>query len=145
MSNEYRNEWLHDENNSITVLPYTTLDNIKINDNGNFSSFKEDYLTLQNDVNLNTSAITTLNNNIKNLRKILYGTDNPSTGNNGDIYLQHDNNEIIKICQKVNGEWYSFKQGGQLQPAVNIGNVDIGKKPKININVTICNQETAEV
>lgn len=140
--NTYKDLWLHDENETITVLPYTTLDNIKIRQNNDFSDFKQSYTSLQSNVNINRSDINTLTNRVNNFNEILHGTEQPdsSIGKDGDLYVQYKNDKIDKLWNRMNGEWYFFNGGGG-GPAVSIGKINISKKPKININLTISNYE----
>lgn len=139
-NDEYKKLWLHDEDDTVTVIPYTTLDSIKIDEDGqgNFSNFKDSYDNLQNSAAANRARINSLNNQLEGLNKVLYGTEEPYEGNDGDLYIQHGDGKIAKIWQKVNGEWYFFSNGGGA-PAITIGNVDVSKKPKINVSITIEN------
>lgn len=141
-NDDYKKLWLHDETDTVTILPYTTLDSIKVeNDNGNFSEFSDSYNQLQNSVSQNKNKINTLNRQVEGLSKVLYGTEEPdySVGNNGDLYIQHGDNKIAKIWQKVNGEWYFFENGGGGAPAITVGNVDVSKKPKISVEIKVDN------
>lgn len=51
-----------------------------------------------------------------------YGTADPSSGDDGDIYFQNDGTKIIKIWQKINGNWLFFEGGSANPPTVTIGN-----------------------
>ena len=137
-NDEYKKLWLHDEEDTVTVLPYTTLDNIKIDEGGGqFTDFQTNYEQLQRNVNSNKNKVTQLNNQLNSMNKVLYGVDDPVAGDDGDVYIQHGGGKIVKIWQKVNGEWYFFSNGGT--PAITIGNVEVSKKPKINVSITIEN------
>ena len=66
-NNEYKNLWLHDEDQLVTILPYTTLDNIKIQQGDTFTNFKSDYQNLQTTVNSNATRINSLSNSVTTL------------------------------------------------------------------------------
>lgn len=139
----YESKWLHDEDNTITVLPYTTLDNVKIkNENDEFSDFKQDYINLQGQVTNTKTNINNLKRTVNNLGKILYGTSQPNEtdGKDGDLYIQNTGDKIEKIWHRVNGEWYAFEGVGG-GPTISIGNIDASKKPKINVSIKISNYE----
>lgn len=143
---EIHKEWLHDQENNITVLPYTTLDNIKMEDepnSGNYTeNFKDDYSVLQNRVTTTQTNIGALTRTVSSLGKVIYGNYQPgdTDGKNGDLFIQYNNDKIEKIWHRVNGEWYPF-EGGTSGPTISIGNVDVSKKPKINVSITISNYE----
>ena len=84
MANNIRNMWLHDEDNTYTVAPYTTLDNIKIESGGTYLSFKDDYDNTKETINTNKQisddSFDAVNNRID---QIVISTEPATTTSNG--------------------------------------------------------------
>lgn len=76
MANSTQRMWLHDESKTVNVIPYTTLDAIKIRQNNdinisNYSSFENDYNDLKSSIRARNQivddSITALQNTVDNL------------------------------------------------------------------------------
>ena len=76
--NTYKKVWLHDENKDFVVIPYTTVDNIKIKNQNNFINFTDNYQQLEHRVENNENSIITLENKMNNYSNILYGDEEPN-------------------------------------------------------------------
>lgn len=75
--------WLRDEDGNITVLPYTSLDNIKIRNGNNFTDFKTVYDSLTNAVNNNQTNISNLGTTVQTLRQLIEGIEEATETSNG--------------------------------------------------------------
>lgn len=123
-NNDYQNLWLHNDisNNEekFNIAPYTSVDNIKIYNNGKFLNFADNYSKLKqkqsdNEHHVNKNPETnvyedgSLGRAIENFPKILYGMAEPniSDGKEGDTYVQHGDNKIKKIWIKTRNGWVS--------------------------------------
>lgn len=77
MASQTKHLWLHDEDNTVNVAPYTTLDNIKIQpdvNEDNFLSFEEDYNELKGRVNTNKNLADNAINNLDTRVTVLEGS-----------------------------------------------------------------------
>ena len=139
MKDQYKSLWLHDEDQEFNIIPYTTLDNIKIQTKKDFIDFSSNYQNLENTHSNNEINADILEENINNTAEIFYGLTDPlsTEGKNGDLYIQHKNNEIIKIWQKRNNIWVYFE--GNSGANIKIGNIDTSSKPQIGITIKVSN------
>lgn len=67
MASQSRRMWLHDEDNTIKVLPFTTIDSIKIQPNTNediFTDFQDDYNDVKTTITNNKNATDRSLNNL---------------------------------------------------------------------------------
>ena len=75
--------WLRDEDGNITVLPYTSLDNIKIRNGNNFTDFRTVYDSLTSAVNNNQININNLNTTVQTLSQLIEGIEEATETSNG--------------------------------------------------------------
>lgn len=110
MSSQAKRMWLHDEDNNIKILPYTTLDNIKIQPNINeddFLEFEEDYRDVKNTINTNKNladnAINSLDNRVTILEGLSSGgVSGPATHTADGLMSKEDKIKLDLIEDEAN-------------------------------------------
>lgn len=83
MASQAKRMWLHDEDNTIKVLPYTTIDNIKIQPDINedeFLEFETDYNNVKSTITANKNLADTAINNLDARVTALENNENEGGG-----------------------------------------------------------------
>ena len=103
--------WLHDEGETINVIPYTTLDSIKMrsntndNDVDNYDDFELDYNRLKNRLTeheaSNVTAITQLQNQIDSIPLMIANSPTATTTANG-LMSKEDKDKLNNIADNAN-------------------------------------------
>lgn len=110
MASNAKRMWLHDENGNITVLPYTTLDNIKIQPDlteDNFTNFEDDYNNVKtiiaNNKNSSDTAIRRVENEIDQLEiQVQSLTEDTATITSNGLMSKEDKAKLNNIAEGAN-------------------------------------------
>ena len=110
MASNAKRMWLHDENGNITVLPYTTLDNIKIQSDlteDNFTNFEDDYNNVKtiiaNNKNSSDTAIRRVENEIDQLEiQVQSLTEDTATITSNGLMSKEDKVKLNNIAEGAN-------------------------------------------
>ena len=100
MASQIKRMWLHDEDNAIKILPYTTLDNIKIQpdvEQDEFLEFKDDYTITKNTITNNKNQTDSAINNLD--RRVAVLENNSSTSSSA--IATHSANGLMSKEDKV--------------------------------------------
>ena len=134
MANTVKNMWLHPEGSSSdVVLPYTTVDNIKIKNGNQYLEFEDDYNNVKTTINANKTesdnSFRAVNNRID---QIVISTE-PATQTTDGLMAKEDkikmdsiessaNNYVLPLATgvalggvKVDGDTIELDQNGILQ------------------------------
>ena len=110
MASNAKRMWLHDENGNIIVLPYTTLDNIKIQSDlteDNFTNFEDDYNNVKtiiaNNKNSSDTAIRRVENEIDQLEiQVQSLTEDTATITSNGLMAKEDKAKLNNIAEGAN-------------------------------------------
>lgn len=101
MASQAKRMWLHDEDNTIKVLPYTTIDSVKIQPNVNedtFTDFEDDYnnvkTTITRNKNLADSSINNLDARVSVLEQAAGSSESLGLASHSAHGLMSKNDKI---------------------------------------------------
>ena len=119
MANQSRRMWLHNENNTINILPYTSLDNIKMRSDNLSQDFETDYNntknTITNNKNNADAAISSLNNRVSALEnQSSQGSIDLATPSKNGLMSKEDKTKLNNIATNANNYTLPIASSSQL-------------------------------
>ena len=110
MAGQIKRLWLHDEDNTFKIIPITTLDSIKIQEDQNqesFTSFEEDYNRLKNLIDYNRTLANNSYTNLDNRVTVLEaggggGTTALATTTSHGLMSKEDKIKLNGISENAN-------------------------------------------